>query len=306
MSNLRLDHIALLEGARNYWDWSNSMHYTLLGEDLWTYVSDGVDPLDLVNFRTVAPKLLPSGKSSEDVVAKVRSFIVNDAKANAIISRCVSPLVLSNIPSKCEDSSRLTWIHLRSTYDRIDAAAKFALRSSILSLRLKDASDAERYLGDFNQAREHLSDAGVVYSEAEAVYQLLFGIPESSSWSVFKQITLAAITAGAAASPPVIISSEQVCTCILAESQCVGAVPPAPGPRSEFANVGREQECPIRKHQNNPSGVKCTNCSKTSHDAEHCFKSGGGMAGQKPDGMAQRDAAKVPARPLAGHSRLSS
>ena len=217
------------------------------------------------------------------MVAKVQAFIVSDAKANAIIRWHVSPLVASNIPSKCEDSSHLTWIHLRSTYDRIDAAAQFALRSSILSLHLKDASDAERYLGDFNQAWERLSGSGVVYLESKAVYQLLFGIPESGSWAVFKQITLAAITAGAAASPAVIILSEQVCARILAESQHVGAAPAPPGPGSEFANVGREQECPIRRHKNNPSGVKCTNCGKTSHDTEHCFEAGGGMAGQKPD-----------------------
>ena len=71
MSNLRLNHIALLEGARNYRDWAKSMRYTLLGEDLWTYVSDGVDPLDLVNFGTIAPILSPSGKSSDDVVANL-------------------------------------------------------------------------------------------------------------------------------------------------------------------------------------------------------------------------------------------
>ena len=293
MSNLRLDHIPLLEGAQNYQDWSKSMRYTLLGEDLWTYVSEGTDSADLVNLSTFAPQLSPSGKSSEDVMSKVQAFIVSDAKANAIIRCRISPLASSNIPAKCEDSSRLTWVHLRSTYDRIDAMAQFALHSSISSLRLKDASDAERYFGDFNQAREQLLNAGVVYTESGAVYHLLFGIPDIGSWAVFKQLTLATITAGGTSLLLVIIMSEQICAHIVAESQHVAGPSAPPGPGSEFANVGREQDCMIRKHGKNPGSVKCTNCGKSSHDANHCFEAGGGMAGQKPDWMSQCDASRA-------------
>jgi hypothetical protein len=92
-----------------------SMWYTLLGEQLWTYVSDGTDPKDLVNFGTL-PLATITDKSSETNVTEVKTFIVNDVRANAIMHHHVFPLVSSNIPSRYDNSSHQTWCHLKATY----------------------------------------------------------------------------------------------------------------------------------------------------------------------------------------------
>ena len=242
-----------------------------------------------MNFGTLAPRPVTT-KSSEASVNETKTFIVSDVKANATMRHCLSPLVSSNIPSHCDNSMRQTWRHLKTSYERIDTVAQFALRSQLSSLRLRDVSNTERYLGEFNRACEQLTAARVAYSDANAVYQLLFGIPETGTWGMFMQITLAAISASAAQKPPIIVSPEEICMHILAESQHVATSTPPPGPGSEFANVAKEGDCQICKHCNNPLGVKCFNCGKSSHDTEYCFDVGGGMAGQCPEWMAQRDA----------------
>jgi len=107
MLNLCLDHIPLLDGSWNYQDWSTAMCCTLLSEELWTYISEGTDPLDLVNYSTVPPSSIMS-KSLEAEVMKARAFVVGNAKANAVIHRRIAPLVASNIPPHCEDSFQET------------------------------------------------------------------------------------------------------------------------------------------------------------------------------------------------------
>jgi hypothetical protein len=68
------------------------MRYTLLGEDLWTYISEGTNPFNLVEFGTVIPKAINSKSSSEDV-SNARTFVINDAKANAVMCHHLAPLI---------------------------------------------------------------------------------------------------------------------------------------------------------------------------------------------------------------------
>ena len=196
------------------------MWYTLLGKQLWAYMSNGTDLKDLVNFGTLPPAAIMD-KSPEANVTEAKTFIVNDARANAIMCCRVSPLVSSNIPLCCDDSSHQTWHHLKATYECIDAAVQFVLHSQLSSLHLKDVSDAEHYLGEFNQACEQLTSARITHSKDDTMYQLLFSLLETGSWAVFRQITLAAIQASASQVPCVIMSSKTICACILVESQCL-------------------------------------------------------------------------------------
>jgi hypothetical protein len=103
------------------------MRYTLLGEAVRR---EGRDLVDLI----ILPTAPSTAKFSEDNVVKARTFVVNDAKANALICRRVSPPIASNIPAKHDDSSRYTWRHLNSTYQH---ASQFQLHSRISALRLQ-------------------------------------------------------------------------------------------------------------------------------------------------------------------------
>src|SRR5262245_42826696 len=125
MSSLKLDHIPLLEGAKNYAEWSKTMRHTLLGEDLWRFIAEGKNVVDLINYGTVKPVI--DDKSTADQIAEARTFMVGDAKANSILRRRLAPDVLNNIPAECEDSARATWKHLRATYHRSDPTTRFLL-----------------------------------------------------------------------------------------------------------------------------------------------------------------------------------
>lgn len=56
------------------------------------------------------------------------------------------------------------------------------------------------------------------------------------------------------------------------------------GPGSEYLNLasGSGEPNAIRVHDKNPKGIRCTNCKRKSHDVDHCWSTGGGMAGQGP------------------------
>ena len=68
MSGIKLDHVPLLEGNKNYSEWAKSMCYALLAEDLWSYVSEGTNPIDILEFSIAKPVLTDKSKS-EDLIA---------------------------------------------------------------------------------------------------------------------------------------------------------------------------------------------------------------------------------------------
>jgi hypothetical protein len=57
------------------------MRYTLLGKDLWKYVADGINPLNLLGFGVTKPNF--HQKSTEEVKDTAHEFMVNDARANS-------------------------------------------------------------------------------------------------------------------------------------------------------------------------------------------------------------------------------
>jgi hypothetical protein len=305
MSSLKLEHIPVLEGAKNYAEWAKALRYSLLGEDLWTYITEGKDIMDLVSYGIVKPQI--TTLSGPDEIAAARTFMVNDAKANSVIRRRLSPLISASIPTSCDDSARDTWNHLKSAYGKTDINVQFALRSQLLSLRMWDSSDTDRYVSEFNIARERLVATGATYSDEEAVHQIMLGIPDTGTWGVFKQVTLSAIGDAAAALHPLALTS--IVSRIEAEGQRTRMPTKQPGPGSEYANVARESGG-IRKHKGNPDGVPCTNpiCQAKgklaeSHDIAHCWQTRGRMEGRKPEWMVLRDKARVETRiQLAQHT----
>ena len=94
------------------------MRYTLLGEDLWTYVSKGTDSLDLLEYGLCKPIIM--AKSSAEEQKTVHTFMINDAKANFIICRCLSLLVIANLLTKCDNSACKMWKCLHTSHNKVD------------------------------------------------------------------------------------------------------------------------------------------------------------------------------------------
>jgi hypothetical protein len=188
----------------------------------------------------------------------------------------------------------------------MDMGSQHVVRQSLYMLQMKDAADASNYVGKHAVLRERLLRMGVVYTDAEAVFQLLRGLPHSGSWPQFKAlmtITLPTITpttppAGTAVTAAVpTLSAFDICVaCISAEAAHIlnEHILSTGGPGSEYANAATASSAPssgninpitgLRKHRHNPEGVFCmtVGCNKGDHDHAHCYTKGGGMEGQAP------------------------
>jgi len=176
------------------------MRYTLLGEDLWTYVSEGTDSLDLLEYGLCKPII--TAKSSVEEQKTVCTFMVNDVKANFIICRCLSLLVITNLLTKCNNSACEMWKCLHTFHGKVDVNVQFSLRSHVMSLKLIDASDIDQYLSEFNTNQARFVTMGIKYTNNEGIYQVLMGILNSSFWEMFKQVTLITVTEAATSKSP--------------------------------------------------------------------------------------------------------
>ncbi|KIM61327.1 hypothetical protein SCLCIDRAFT_122298, partial [Scleroderma citrinum Foug A] len=172
---------------------------------------------------------------------------------------------------------------------------------------------------------------GVAYSDSEAIFNLLKGLPCTGTWPAFKLVLQSSLSVAPVAAPALPslakgkaalsssassssvsgISSisgllgsgaatfESISVRIAAEAHRLvleASISPPVG--SEFTNVARTSSrqttnvnpaTGLRHTKNNPSGIYCDTpldngsvCGAGSHDCMHCFKPGGGMAGQQP------------------------
>ena len=108
-----------------------------------------------------------------------RDFTNGNSRANAVIRRKLTTLTLMGIPDDLEYKARETWEHLRAKYDRVDADARFSIHAHMNTIRLRDASDAKRYLADFTTCFQKLAGMGKPVDEEDHVFLALQGIPET-------------------------------------------------------------------------------------------------------------------------------
>ena len=184
VANLRLDHIPVLEGQINYLQWACQMKSTLMGEELWRYVSDGTDPKRRLHVGILAPSL--SANPTKEEYEALDRYESSSARAAAIILRKVSPIVMMSIPSSMEEDGRAVWTHLRRQYDHTDVSAQFSILKRLEKIQLKDASDAPRFLGEFGEGFERLTNAGMSMTEDQRIYLLLKGLPDTGHWGALK------------------------------------------------------------------------------------------------------------------------
>ena len=280
-SNVRMDHVPTLEGARNYHEWARHMKMTLIGDGLWTFVTSNKDP----NKDEEVGTWRPDSKDANSDTAR-RDFTVGNSRANAVIRRKLTTLTLMGIPDDLEYKARETWEHLRVKYDRVDAETRFSVRAHMIKIRLKDASDVERFLAEFTNCFQKLAGMGKPVDEEDRVFLVLQGIPDTGSWGFFKQHMHSRIADAAESSTPITFAS--LAERIQAEARRASGYkhPALPGPGSEFANVAEQNSGKSQRKA-------CSNCGGRSHDKENCWQKGGGAEGQKPAWMVMRDAERA-------------
>ena len=164
-------------------------------------------------------------------------------------------------------------------------------------MKLQDHQDLHHYLGEFKDAHECFLAMNVTYSELEMVHHIIRRIPDTGAWGHFRQLMTQTMqdhiehenhaAAGAKSDPDTLL--DQITVRLTIECQRLDfksrlrphASATRLGPGLEYTNFSQDNGT-IRRHAHNPNGVECSNCHQRTHDQDHCYREGGGMAGQGP------------------------
>ncbi|KAF8552058.1 hypothetical protein OG21DRAFT_1391408, partial [Imleria badia] len=180
----KYDHICELSGAENYSQWRRQMTLVLQSERLWPHCNNGTDPLNLINFASTIPIPKDAKAVSDDEKEEILEWLAKDAQAKSLIDRKISPLVANLLDES--QTARQQWESLSKYYSRNDLLSQYELRIRIQSEKLKDAEDATRYIGVFEDARRRFIQMGVTYTIEESTFDLLQGLPDSVEWKIFR------------------------------------------------------------------------------------------------------------------------
>ncbi|KAG2755132.1 hypothetical protein P692DRAFT_20705819, partial [Suillus brevipes Sb2] len=143
----KFDHISELTGSDTYPSWRRAVELALAGEGLWSHCSEGIDPADVAEFASVMPAAATAGKPTSAELVLMKEWVKEDAQAKAIIGRRLSPIVQNILGEKL--TARQQWDTLSKRFARLDITSQFELRTQLFAEKLKDADDAPRYLGVF-------------------------------------------------------------------------------------------------------------------------------------------------------------
>jgi hypothetical protein len=274
----KYDHIPELAGAENYIPWETQVQLVLTNDDLWCHVTDKVDPSDILGTASYLPVAADVAKPTDAESTAIRAWLIADSKAKTIILCKLAPAIHLLIPRTTVVTAREAWTILRNHFHRNDVSSQYVIRRRIQSLRMKDALDASNYVGQHISCRDRLISMGAAYSDEESVFNLLTGLNSGAPVSASVQTSS--------------LTFESCTARIMAEATCLlNTHSIVSGPGSEYAAAATSTTelninsiTGLRKHKNNPQGVFCLTpgCGRGNHDKEHCFREGGGMAGQAP------------------------
>jgi hypothetical protein len=229
---------------------------------------------------------------------KILDWLAKDAQAKAVIDRKVSSIVASQLDENLTAWEQ--WKILSQQYSWNDLLSQYELRARVHSEKLKDAEDAVRYLGIFEDARRCFIQMGITYSDDEVVFDLLQGLPDIIEWQIFRELAMTKLNTSSSST----MSSTSTCFSDVAKSfaekaNAIVGKRRLAGPGSEYANAVTSpvsnfaparinSATGLKMHRNNPKGIKCANTSCAhlprvdNHDHDHCYWPGGGMEDKAP------------------------
>ncbi|KIK36897.1 hypothetical protein CY34DRAFT_43970, partial [Suillus luteus UH-Slu-Lm8-n1] len=79
-------------------------------------------------------------------------------------------------------SARKAWDTLQEHYNRNDISSQYQIHQQLQVLRMKDSADASNFVGQHAALRERLIDSGAPYGDADAIFNLLMGLPTTPIW----------------------------------------------------------------------------------------------------------------------------
>ena len=311
----KFNHIPELTGASIFQTWKAQIILALGCKGVYNHISNGTDPTDIAEFTSVMPT--PTATALTTAEKKlIQDWLKDDTVAKDIICHHLSHTVQQRIPQERSSTARDAWKLLHSLFDHVDLGSQYLVCEKIFGLQMKDAKDAQCYLGEHETLCRDLVQMGVAYSDSEAVFNLLKGLPHTGTWPAFKLMLQTSISTTASTIPTSASGSsisqilsttqgttfENVSACIAAEAHRqllesslisplgtghAHAIMPPSGHRNNSNSLNPVMN--LRHTRNNPFRTYCntplrdgSTCRAFNHDQAHCFKPGGGMAGQQP------------------------
>jgi hypothetical protein len=229
----------------------------------------------------------------------IKEWIKEDAQTKAIIGWRMSPIVQNMLSEKL--TAHQQWEVLQKHFVHLDVTLQYELRSQLFLEKLKDADDAARYLGVFENAWWGFAEMTVTFTDEESIFMLLNGLPDTPQWVVFRSLTMNTYKIAPSSSSTLTASPklEEVATSFTEEANCQsGKLKLQVRPGSKYANAAANfshQPADQRTvnpatgvwiHKHNPKGVPYENpvCNglprSLTHNWDHCLQSGGRMEGK--------------------------
>ncbi|KAG2067623.1 hypothetical protein BDR04DRAFT_1026876, partial [Suillus decipiens] len=143
---------------------------------------DAVDPDDILGSALYKPIAAILAAPTTDETTAIHAWLINDLKEKAIITCCLSVTVQQLMSMSHKVTAHDAWKTLEDHFGWIDMGLQHVVQQSLYTLQMKDAADVSNYIGQHSVLRECLLHMGVVYTDVEAVFQLLWGLPCSGTW----------------------------------------------------------------------------------------------------------------------------
>ncbi|KAG2750373.1 hypothetical protein P692DRAFT_20847626 [Suillus brevipes Sb2] len=241
----KYDHIIELTGAEMY----------PICEGLWNHCSEGVNPNDYEEFASVMPSPAQAGAPTTAEHELIKDWIKEDVQMKAIIGHRLSLIIQNMLREKVTVQQQWQVLHKR-----------FA-RLNITSQMSCDANDASWYLSVFKNGRCWFVEMGVTFTDEEAVWMLLHGLPDTPQWVVYRSLTMGlyktppASASSTAPTIPTKVTFEDITISFSEEANCQSGHLKLVRPGSEYTNAAshsHSQQTLI--HKQNPKGIVCDNC----------------------------------------------
>ena len=190
----KFDHIPELTGASIFQAWKTQIVLALGHEGVYNHVSNGMDPTDFAELASHLPTPADPDAPTSDKRKLIQDWLKDDAIAKDIICHWLSPAILQLVPQERSSTARNAWQLLHSHLDHIDLGSQYLVWEKILGLQMKDTKDAQHYLGKHDSLRWDLIRMQVTYTDSEAIFNLLKGLPRTGTWPAFKLVLQTSIS----------------------------------------------------------------------------------------------------------------
>jgi len=185
----KFDHITELTGSDNFPSWRRAVELALAKEGLWNHCSSGTDPSNVAEYASAMPAPATAGQPTPAELVLIKEWIKEDAQTKAIVGRRLSPVVQNMLGEKL--MAHQQWDTRLKHFARLNVTSQFELHTQLFSKKLKDAEDASRYLGVFENGRRRFAEMGVTFTDEESIWMLLNGLPDTPQWVIFRSLTMA-------------------------------------------------------------------------------------------------------------------